>query len=38
MADLTFNTQAGQTVDRALLILYLNTGENSSPELSLIHI
>lgn len=34
MADLTFNTQAGQTVDRALLILYLNTGENSSPEWS----
>lgn len=26
MADLTFNTTAGQTVDRALLILYLNTG------------
>lgn len=26
MDDLTFNTPAGQTVDRALLILYLNIG------------
>lgn len=31
MADLTFNTTAGQTVDRALLILYLNTGESGMP-------
>lgn len=31
MADLTFNTPAGQVVDRKLLILYLNTGTNSSP-------
>lgn len=31
MADLTFNTAAGQTIDRALLIAYLNTGETSSP-------
>ena len=31
MADLTFNTTAGQTVDRALLILYLNTGESGTP-------
>lgn len=31
MADLTFNTTAGQTVDRHLLVLYLNTGESDSP-------
>ena len=31
MADLTFNTTAVQTVDRALLILYLNTGESGTP-------
>lgn len=31
MADLTFNTTAGQTVDRELLIAYLNTGEKSTP-------
>lgn len=31
MADLTFNTSPGQTVDRSLLILYLNTGSNSAP-------
>lgn len=31
MADMTFNTTAGQTVDRELLIAYLNTGEASSP-------
>lgn len=31
MADLTFNTTAGQTVDRALLILYLNTGTGDTP-------
>lgn len=31
MADLTFNTTAGQTVDRALLILYLNTGTGETP-------
>lgn len=31
MADLTFNTVAGQTVDRELLVLYLNTGTSQSP-------
>lgn len=31
MADLTFNTTAGQTVARELMILYLNTGTYSSP-------
>jgi hypothetical protein len=31
MADLTFNTTAGQTVARELLIAYLNTGTNSTP-------
>lgn len=31
MDDLTFNTPAGQVVDRKLLILYLNTGENEEP-------
>lgn len=31
MDDLTFNTPAGQTVDRELLILYLNTGAEQSP-------
>lgn len=31
MADMTFNTTAGQTVDRELLIAYLNTGESESP-------
>lgn len=31
MADLTFNTQAGQTVERKKYILYLNTGTGSSP-------
>ena len=31
MAELTFNTAAGQTIDRALLIAYLNTGETGSP-------
>ena len=31
MADLTFNTTPGQTVERALLVLYLNTGSVSSP-------
>lgn len=29
--DYTFNTTAGQTVGRELLIAYLNTGTNSSP-------
>lgn len=32
MADMTFNTPAGQVVDRKLLILYLNTGTDSVPE------
>lgn len=31
MADMTFNTTAGQTVDRELLIAYLNTGTPESP-------
>ncbi len=32
MADLTFKTKEGQTVERALLILYLNTGNAENPE------
>ena len=32
MADLTFNTTPGQTIDRNLLMLYLNTGTAASPE------
>ena len=31
MADMTFNTTAGQTVDRELMIAYLNTGEAGTP-------
>ena len=31
MPDYIFNTPAGQTVDRELLIAYLNTGSESSP-------
>lgn len=31
MADLTFNTTEGQTIDRELLIAYLNTGTISEP-------
>lgn len=31
MADLEFNTASGQTVDRELLIAYLNTGTASAP-------
>lgn len=31
MADLTFNTVEGQTIDRELLIAYLNTGTFESP-------
>lgn len=31
MADLTFNTTAGATVERNLLILYLNTGTTAAP-------
>ena len=34
MPDMEFNTTAGQTVDRELLIAYLNTGEESTPEWS----
>lgn len=30
MADLTFNTTEGQTIDRELLIAYLNTGTSSA--------
>ena len=32
MADLTFNTTAGQTVAREMLIAYLNVGETATPE------
>ena len=31
MADVTFNTTAGQTIARELMIAYLNTGEASAP-------
>lgn len=31
MADLEFNTASGQTVDRELMIAYLNTGTTSAP-------
>ena len=31
MADLTFNTPAGQTIARELLIAYLNTGTTAEP-------
>lgn len=31
MADLTFNTTAGSTVTRELMIAYLNTGTSSTP-------
>ena len=31
MADLEFNTTAGQTIDRELLIAYLNTGTHEAP-------
>lgn len=31
MADLTFNTEAGKTIARELLIAYLNTGTASEP-------
>ena len=31
MADVTFNTPEGQTIDRELLIAYLNTGSKESP-------
>lgn len=31
MADLTFNTVEGQTIDRELLIAYLNTGTYEAP-------
>ena len=31
MADLTFNTTSGQTIERELLIAYLNTGSAGSP-------
>ena len=32
MEDLTFKTKAGQTVDRGLLILYLNIGTAEAPD------
>lgn len=31
MADMTFNTQSGQTIKRELLIAYLNTSVSTSP-------
>ena len=31
MADLSFNTNAGQTIAREMLIVYLNTGTAASP-------
>lgn len=31
MADLVFATTEGQTIDRELLIAYLNTGTSSAP-------
>lgn len=31
MAELTFNTVEGQTIDRELLIAYLNTGASTAP-------
>lgn len=31
MADLTFNTVAGETIKRELLIAYLNTGNSNTP-------
>lgn len=31
MADLEFNTASGQTVDRELLVAYLNTGTTAAP-------
>ncbi len=31
MADLSFNTNAGQTIAREMLIVYLNTGTTASP-------
>ena len=31
MADLTFNTKENATIERSLLILYLNTGTESAP-------
>lgn len=34
MADVTFNTLSGQTVDRELLVAYLNTGTAATPSWS----
>lgn len=31
MADITFNTTAGQTIKRELLVAYLNTGSSGTP-------
>lgn len=31
MADITFNTAAGQTIAREMLVAYLNVGESASP-------
>ena len=36
MADVTFNTTAGQTIDREAMILALNTGTTASPTWSVI--
>ena len=31
MANISFNTESGQTVARELMILYLNTGTSEAP-------
>lgn len=31
MADITFNTDSGKTIDREMLVAYLNTGTGSTP-------
>ena len=31
MADLTFNTNAGETIAREMMIAYLNTGTTAEP-------
>ena len=36
MAELTFNTAAGAVVERKMLLLYLNTGTDSSPTWSVV--
>lgn len=36
MSDLSFNTTAGQTIERKLLMLFLNTGTSAAPVWSII--